>query len=357
MINDPGWVRAIFLASDGDTSGALTLMRGLHERAVQLGDESSLPNLLEHEALLEFRAGDWRRADELIDTALEIAVRTDQEIQRLALRSWRAFLDAHLGRAEAAQSTAAETIAAADARGLPVYRDVAHWALMRLELSRDDPRAALAEFDQLLNPHRGIGEHSFFRHYGDQGEALAEVGDAEGAALAVRRWRAHARALDRAPAGPGGDRCAGLAAVAGGDRKRGLELLERAVARGRRLGEPFELGRSLLALGTARRRARQKRPAVTPLTEAIELFDQLPAPLWAERARRELARIGGRRVADGELTETERRVAALVATGRSNAEVAQALTLSSKTVEWNLSKVYRKLGVRSRTELAARLAG
>ena len=66
-------------------------------------------------------------------------------------------------------------------------------------------------------------------------------------------------------------------------------------------------------------------------------------------------RIGGRRVADGELTETERRVAELVATGRSNAEVARALALST-TVESDLSKVYRKLGVRSRTELAARLA-
>jgi len=357
VINDPGWVQAIFLASDGEIGGALTSMRQLHERALQLGDESSLPNLLEHEALLEFRAGDWRRADQMLEAALEIAVRTDQQIQRLALRSWRAFLDVHLGRVEPARLAAAETIAATEARRLPVYSDAARWALMRLALSEDDPATALAEFGRMHNPHRGIGEHSFFRHYGDAAQALADTGDAAAAASTVRRWRAHAAALDHAAAGPGGDRRLGLAALAADDAARGLALLEQAVARGRSLDEPFELARSLLALGTARRRSRQKRPAAESLGEALELFQQLPAPLWEEQARRELARIGGRRVAAGELTETERRVAELVATGRSNAEVARALVLSPKTVEWNLSKIYRKLGVRSRAELAARLAG
>ena len=102
---------------------------------------------------------------------------------------------------------------------------------------------------------------------------------------------------------------------------------------------------------------RSKRMAAATLGEALELFEGLPAPLWAKRTSRELARIGGRRVDDSTLTETERRVVVLVAAGRSNAEVARELILSTKTVEWNLSKVYRKLGVRSRAELAARVAG
>ena len=344
VINDPGWVRAIFRASDGDTEGALALIRPLHLRALELGDESSLPNLLEHLALLEFRAGNWQRADELIDAALEIAIRTDQEISRLALCPWRAFLDTHLGRADTARETASETIVTTRERGLPMYEDAAHWALMGLSLANDDPRAALAEFDQLQNPRRGMGEHTFFRHYGDAAEALAAVGELDAAATAVRRWRACATALDRAAAGPGGDRCGGVIAVAGGDLDRGLALLDRAVARGRRLPEPFELGRSLLALGAAQRQARHKRMAAATLREALELFERLPAPLWATRARRELARIGGRPTADGDLTETERRIVVLVAGGRSNAEVARELALSRKTVEWNLSKAYRKLG-------------
>jgi DNA-binding CsgD family transcriptional regulator len=85
------------------------------------------------------------------------------------------------------------------------------------------------------------------------------------------------------------------------------------------------------------------------------LFDELGTPLWAGKARAEIGRIGGRSAAaGGDLSETERQIADLVAQGRSNKEVAAALSLSPKTVEWNLSKVYAKLGVRSRTELARR---
>ena len=162
VINDPAWVQAIFLASDGDLEGALALARPLHVRALERGDESSVPSLLEMLALIEFMAGNWKRAEELIVTGSEIAVRTDQENQHLALRAWRAFLDAHLGRVESARAGAAETIAAAVERRLPVFEDVARWTLMLLELSTDHPAAALSEFDRLLHPDRGIGEpHSF----------------------------------------------------------------------------------------------------------------------------------------------------------------------------------------------------
>jgi DNA-binding CsgD family transcriptional regulator len=90
------------------------------------------------------------------------------------------------------------------------------------------------------------------------------------------------------------------------------------------------------------------------LREAFEVFQCLPAPLWATRARRELTRIGGRPISDETLVETERRIVVLVASGYTNAETAQELALSPKTVESNLSNAYRKLGVRSRSELAAR---
>jgi DNA-binding NarL/FixJ family response regulator len=110
----------------------------------------------------------------------------------------------------------------------------------------------------------------------------------------------------------------------------------------------------LLALGSVHRRARRKRLAREALAEAEAIFDSLPAPLWAERARKEAARIGGRVSSGTELTEAERRVAELVAEGRTNAEVASELVVSRRTVEWNLTNIYRKLGVRSRTELARR---
>jgi DNA-binding CsgD family transcriptional regulator len=86
------------------------------------------------------------------------------------------------------------------------------------------------------------------------------------------------------------------------------------------------------------------------------VFDDLGARLWSERARAELRRVGGRAAAPGTLTATEERVAELVAAGRTYREAADALFMSPKTVQWNLSKIYRKLGVRSRAELAAKLA-
>jgi DNA-binding CsgD family transcriptional regulator len=86
------------------------------------------------------------------------------------------------------------------------------------------------------------------------------------------------------------------------------------------------------------------------------VFEEIGARLWAEKARSELKRISGRRRASGELTETERRVAALAAQGLSNKEIAAALFMSVHTVSAHLTRIYRKLGVRSRTALAHRLA-
>jgi DNA-binding CsgD family transcriptional regulator len=117
---------------------------------------------------------------------------------------------------------------------------------------------------------------------------------------------------------------------------------------------PLERGRTLLCLGSVLRQAQQKRAARETLEEAIAIFEQLGASLWAAKARGELSRISGRRASSDELTETELRVAQLAAQGRTNKEIAAELYMGQSTVEAHLSRVYRKLGVR-RAELAARL--
>ena len=114
--------------------------------------------------------------------------------------------------------------------------------------------------------------------------------------------------------------------------------------------QPFELGRTLMVKGQVERRAKQKRAARSSLSRALGIFESLGAPLWAERARSELARVGGP-AAPGELTPTERQIADLVVQGLTNREVADALFVSVKTVEANLSRVYHKTGVGSRREL------
>jgi DNA-binding CsgD family transcriptional regulator len=140
-----------------------------------------------------------------------------------------------------------------------------------------------------------------------------------------------------------------------GDSDSAFAAFEQALREHEQLPDTFERGRTQLALGAAQRRAKQKRRARDTLTEALAVFEPVGAVLWADRVHAELARIGGR-VPSGALTETERRIAELVAQGGSNKEVAAQLFITPRTVEGHLTKIYEKLGVRSRAELAHRLS-
>jgi DNA-binding CsgD family transcriptional regulator len=143
-----------------------------------------------------------------------------------------------------------------------------------------------------------------------------------------------------------------LVREAAGERATALDDLQQAVTLHEQLDQPFELGRTLLAHGAALRRAKHKALARSAFDRAAAIFDGLPAPQWRDRFAAESARLGAPAGSPWALTATEHRIADLVASGRSNREVAAELFLSPKTVEWNLSKVYRKLGLRSRSELA-----
>ena len=143
-------------------------------------------------------------------------------------------------------------------------------------------------------------------------------------------------------------RCQALAAASASDFGRALAIL----------GDPsdlptapFELGRTLLLVGGLRRRSGAKRSAREAIEQARDAFQRAEADAWVEIAESESARIGGRRPLEGTLSVAERRIAALVAAGRTNREVADTLYLSVRTVESHLSHIYTKLGVRSRTEL------
>ena len=139
---------------------------------------------------------------------------------------------------------------------------------------------------------------------------------------------------------------------ASGGLDAAFEEFELALTEHDRSPDPFHRARTLLALGRTQRRARRRAAARSTLDEALAGFGRLGATLWAEQTRVELARIGGRGAASAELTEAERRIADLVAEGRSNREVADALFLTVHTVETALTRIYRKLGVSSRAGLA-----
>jgi DNA-binding CsgD family transcriptional regulator len=130
---------------------------------------------------------------------------------------------------------------------------------------------------------------------------------------------------------------------------------EQALVEHQRLSMPFELGRTQLVMGQLLRRCGERRAAREMLQGALATFDGLGAPLWADRVRDEITRIGVRR-APKDLTEGERRVAKLAAHGLTNREIAATLFLSRRTVEANLARVYHKLDIRSRAQLGALMA-
>jgi DNA-binding NarL/FixJ family response regulator len=141
----------------------------------------------------------------------------------------------------------------------------------------------------------------------------------------------------------------------GGDLPGARGSIEAALAEHARFREPFELARTYLAQGAIERRSKQKAEAREALGRAEAIFARLGSRLWLERARRELARTGLTRSFERELTPTELRIAELAAAGSQNKEIAGALFVSVKSVEASLSRVYTKLGIRSRVELPSRL--
>ena len=201
----------------------------------------------------------------------------------------------------------------------------------------------------------GWGEPGTRPWTADYAEALLELGRVDEAAHVIDVWEADALRLGRDRVLAQVIRCRGLVAAARGAVDEAVSSLEQAVARHDELGGMFGRARALLALGIVLRRARKKRPAREAIDVALAGFEELGAAPWIENARAELGQIGGRTREDG-LTAAERRVAALVAAGRTNREVAAQLFLAERTVAGHLTRIYAKLGVRSRTELARRLS-
>jgi DNA-binding CsgD family transcriptional regulator len=306
-------------------------------------------------ALLEWRAGNWEAAAR----AATDAVTTSEQFGRetATITSWpRAVIAAHRGELDLARELADRGLSAA---GRP---DVAvagfEWVLGFIELSRDGAGGAVDHLDRAaqLNSALGILEPAIQWFMPDLLDALVAAGELDQAEATLAPWEERARALDRSWAQAVSARTRALIDAAGGDLEAALARFDESLAEHVRTQDPFQHARTLLALGATQRRAKRRADARATLEQTLGIFEELGAPLWADKARAELARIGGRAPSRGELTEGERRIAALVAEGRTNREVATALFLTEHTVETALTRVYRKLDVRSRAELAGRLA-
>ena len=326
--------------------------------AEEIGDESSVPYIRVLLAQTECLSG---RFDEAAAHADEGVLRAEQVGQQTLVAyalALRALADAHRGDEDGARSAAAQALALA---GSTSGRPAEHFAtaalgLLELSLGRNAeavgvlaPLVAFAREQELREP--GVS-----RFVPDLVEALVACEQLDDAEEHLAWFEANAARLERPSGLAASARCRGLLAAGRGDLAGGRDELERALELHSRSPLPFDRARTLLALGVARRRANERREARSTLDEARSVFRSLGATVWELRAAAELARIGGRAPGSGELTPVERRVVELVAAGSTNREVAAALFLSTRTVEGHLSRVYGKLGVHSRVELANKLA-
>jgi DNA-binding CsgD family transcriptional regulator len=352
----PSWLASLLLAYEGRVHEARDRLLRLLDEVAELGEESAAPFVLNWLARVECFAGEqdraWRYAEETYQSALE----TGQDGERAFAASTRALIGGRLGRVEEARTAAEEALRHAERIGLCGAEFEARAALGALELSLDAPNEALQWLGTLHDEvvDAGFGDPAVFRFDADAAEALLATGDLEGAERLAAYLTERGEVLGRSWAVATAARCRALVAAARGRPEQALREILLALEHHRSLPEPYERARTLLACGIIARRARRKRDARRALEEAAAVFADLGADRWGERTQRELARLGGRAPAADDLTPAERRVAELVAEGLRNREVAERLFLTEKTVEFHLRNVFRKLGIRSRAELARR---
>jgi len=328
-------------------------------RAVtEYGDDAQLARTLGRLAAVELRAGNWELADRHVREMSKVAERTGEGVVAHRRLTLEAELAALRGELATARKAASEALAIAESAGWPWEKAQARATLGFLDLTQGDANSARKHLDRVDESYRamGFGEPGLFRHQADHIEALIAAGDVGHAAEALERFAEQARVTARAGGLAMVARCRGLLCSAGGDLDGALRALETALAAHATIGIPFELARTLLVKGQIHRRRKEKLLAREALARSCEIFDQLGSPLWAERARAELRRVGLRRADPRELTVTEERVASLAASGLTNRVIAERAFLSPKTVEANLGRVYQKLGIHTRAELGRAIA-
>lgn len=355
----PATLAAFLLLYVGRHEEARERLTALCTTASQTGDESDLAFLLLWRSWLETRGGDFPAAAALAEESAAVAAVTgSRSIQAWALTQ-QAFVHAHLGAITDVRrccATAAGPVQRSGQR-LPSLWIAA--SLTLLELSLGDAEAAWQASAPLVEmlEQQGLGEPVIAFFLPDALEALIALGQTVRVESLLEEFEQRARELDRIWALATASRCRGLLLVERGDFSGALAALEQALVEHKRIEMPFERARTLLAMGVVQRRSGQRRKALTSLEEARGEFERMGTRVWAERAAAEAGRIPIRRsTANGWLTPTEESVADLVARGQTNREVAHALCVSEKTVESNLTRIYRKLGIRSRTALAAKMA-
>ena len=323
------------------------------EEAGALGTMSAAGLLVADAA---FRLGDWEAADAAALQTFHLA----EDVGHRHMAGWaltiRTRILAAQGRCEESRAAADTALAIAESDRISTGLRFVHGALGFLELGLERIDAAVCELEAVERLTQGSGheEPVIVPWVPDLVESYARQGREYDARRVLARLERQAVCSASPVAAAAAARCRGLldddfdAAFAG------------ALAFDDRRPMPFERARTLLAFGRRLNGACRRAAARQHLRAALEGFERLHADAWARQAEAELRAAGGRHRLpaqdDRALTPQERRVAAAVRRGASNRDIAADLFLSPKTVEFHLRQIYRKLDVRSRTQLVAVLA-
>ncbi|PXX10355.1 helix-turn-helix transcriptional regulator [Mycolicibacterium moriokaense] len=347
--------KALVLAWSGRLDEARTQMLEVRRNCIERGAESDMMWIASYTTLIDIWLGRFADAALVGEDTMERAQQLDGPNMLVIAGLVRTAVAAYRGREHDARAEARQAIDDAQGCGA-VY--LTEWPIMSLgflEVSLENYAEALTTLQPLLDRfHTTPGTEIMTSAYlPDAVEAMVWLGKLDDAEPLIDALESNGRRLDRPWMLAVGARCRSMWLAASGDLEAAERAARQAITHHQRLPMPFELARTQLLLGQLERRQRHREAAAATLRTALEAFEEMGTPLWAERARGALARTAPR--PGSVLIPSEQRIAELAASGMSNQDIAAALFISSKTVEANLTRVYRKLAIRSRAQLSSHL--
>jgi DNA-binding CsgD family transcriptional regulator/sugar phosphate isomerase/epimerase len=342
----------------GEYERAHEMLADLVARLRAEGAMSMLPYALGGLAYTSFFLGDWQAAEAHATESIRVAEEVGQPTFVIHPATCLGLLTGAQGRNSEARAHLERARAVADEFGAESMRTVIGWAYGQVDLAigaYEDAAVRLAATGR-FSLERGLEEPAVGTWAQDLPEAYVRLGRLSDAEATLEVLEAQAQRTGRRLAHAAAERCRGL--LAGPTDFEGH--FKRALRWHRGVACPLERARTQLCFGERLRRAGRRIEARGPLREAVAIFADVGAVPWHERATRELRATGERArrrtpEAADQLTPQELQVAYLVIAGATNREAAAALFVSPRTIETHLSHAYRKLGVRSRVELAHQL--
>lgn len=347
--------KALVLAWVGRLEEARAQMIEVRRHCIERGAESDMIWIASYSTLIEIWLGRFADAALLAEDTMERAQQLDGLNMIVIARLVRTAVAAYTGREVDARAEAHEAIAGAKRCGA-VY--LTEWPIMSLgflEVSLGNYADALTTLQPLLDRFDATPgtELMTSAYLPDAVEAMVALGRMDDAEPLIEALERNGSCLDRPWMLAVGARCRAMWLAARGDLDAADHAVRQAITHHQRLPMPFELARTQLLLGQLERRQRHREAGAATLREALTAFEKMGNRLWASRARAALARTAPS--PGSVLIPSEQRIAELAASGMSNQDIAAALFISSKTVEANLTRVYRKLAIRSRAQLSSRL--